>query len=148
MLLVSLVSVSASIFMSLMSTNCWSSSILFSAVMLLILTCAIVSNCCADCCVGVGVGGPGLGSIPLIISRSCTFVNLPSLVRYRFESLRGPSNVGVYRVGQRNPEVSLNRLNLHMRHKIGGESHAPGLPVHQLSIDTTFVGYISFICPG
>ena len=32
--------------------------------------------------------------------------------------------------------------------KIGGESHAPGLPVYQLSIDTTFVGYISFICPG
>ena len=28
------------------------------------------------------------------------------------------------------------------------ESHAPGLPVYQLSIDTTFVGYISFICPG
>ena len=32
--------------------------------------------------------------------------------------------------------------------KIGGESHAPGLPVYQLSIDTTFVGYISCICPG
>ena len=53
----------------------------------------------------------------------------------------------VYRVGQRNPEVSLNRLSLHMRQKIGGERHAPGLPVYQLSIDTTFVGYISFICP-
>ena len=53
-----------------------------------------------------------------------------------------------YRVGQRNPEVFLNRLGVHMRRKIGGESHAPGLPVHPLSIGTTFVGYISFICPG
>ena len=36
----------------------------------------------------------------------------------------------------------------HAAKKNGGESHAPGLPVYQLSIDTTFVGYISFICPG
>ena len=28
------------------------------------------------------------------------------------------------------------------------ESHAPGLSVHLLSIGTTYVGYISFICPG
>ena len=46
----------------------------------------------------------------------------------------------LYRVGQRNPEVSLNRLGVHMRQKIGGESHAPCLSVHPLSIGTTFVG--------
>ena len=50
----------------------------------------------------------------------------------------GPA-IGTYRVGQRNPEVSLNRLGVHMRQKIGGESHAPGLPVHLLSIGTTFL---------
>ena len=32
--------------------------------------------------------------------------------------------------------------------KISGEGCAPGLPVHPLSIDDTFIGYVSLICPG
>ena len=80
-MLSNLVSDSANIFMLFVSTNCCSSSVLFPAVMLLMLTCAMVRFCCECGC----SRGPGFVSTPLIISMVCMSWNVPSLVHCMFD---------------------------------------------------------------